>query len=62
MCLAKVTVRKNDEDTVYAKNISNIRIDGGLIVLTDILGKDYELEGSLLKADLVNGEVLIKAS
>lgn len=62
MCLAKVTVTKNEEETVFAKNISNIRIDGGLIVLTDIMGKDYELEGSIIKADLVNGEVLIKAS
>jgi predicted RNA-binding protein len=62
MCLAKVMVRKNEENSVFAKNISNIKIDGNLIVLTDIIGKEYEVEGSIIMADLVNGEVLIKST
>lgn len=62
MCLAKVMVDKDGEETVVAGNVSDIRIDGGLIVLTDILGMDYEVEGTLLSADLVHGEVRIKAS
>ncbi len=55
-------VRKNEENSVFAKNISNIKIDGNLIVLTDIIGKEYEVEGSIIMADLVNGEVLIKST
>jgi predicted RNA-binding protein len=52
---------KDGKATVFAKNISNIRIEDGTIVLTDILGADYEVEGALLSADLVNGEVYISA-
>ncbi len=61
MCLAKVMLAKDGKATVFAKNISNIRMEDGTIVLTDILGADYEVEGTLLSADLVNGEVYISA-
>ena len=62
MCLAKVLVEKNEEESVFAGNVSDIRIDGDIIVLTDILGEEYEVAGTLVSADLVHGEVRIKAS
>ena len=62
MCLAKVLVEKNEEESVFAGNVSDIRIDGDVIVLTDILGEEYKVAGTLISADLVHGEVRIKAS
>jgi Predicted RNA-binding protein. len=59
MCLAKVIVEKDGKESVFAKNISNIKIEDGIVVLTDIMGSDFEVEGALLSADLVNGEVRI---
>ena len=62
MCLATAYVRKSSEESVLAKNISNIRIDGDRIVMVDILGEEYVVEGTLLAADLVNGVVKIQAA
>ena len=62
MCLATAYVRKSSEESVLAKNISNIRIDGDRIVMVDNLGEEYVVEGTLLAADLVNGVVKIQAA
>ena len=62
MCLATALVNRGGEDTVLAKNISNIRIDGANVVMTDILGEEFSVEGTLLAADLVNGVVKILAA
>ncbi len=62
MCLATAFVNRGGEDTILAKNISNIRVEGANVVMTDILGEEFSVEGSLLAADLVNGVVKILAA
>jgi predicted RNA-binding protein len=55
-------VNKSGKETVLAKNISTIRVEGGSVVMTDILGEEYVVEGSLISADLVNGVVKVLAA
>ena len=62
MCLATAMVNKSGSETVLAKNISTIRVDGTNVIMTDILGEEFVVEGSLLSADLVNGVVRILAA
>lgn len=62
MCLATAMLNKSGSETVLAKNISNIRVDGGSVVMTDILGEEFVVEGTLVSADLVNGVVKILAA
>ena len=62
MCLATAMVNKSGTETVLAKNISKIRIEGDNIVMVDILGEEFVVEGTLLSADLVNGVVKIQAA
>lgn len=62
MCLATAMVNKSGSETVLAKNISNIRVEGDSVVMTDILGEEFVVEGTLLSADLVNGVVKIQAA
>ncbi len=62
MCLATAMVNKSGKETVLAKNISTIRVEGGSVVMTDILGEEYVVEGSLISADLVNGVVKVLAA
>ena len=62
MCLATAMVNRSGSETVLAKNISNIRVDGDSVVMTDILGEEFVVEGTLLSADLVNGVVKIQAA
>lgn len=62
MCLATAMVNKSGTETVLAKNISRISIEGASIVMVDILGEEFTVEGTLISADLVNGVVKIQAA
>ncbi len=62
MCLATAMVNKSGTETVLAKNISKISIEGDSIVMVDILGEEFTVEGTLISADLVNGVVKIQAA
>ena len=62
MCLATAMVNKSGTETVLAKNISRINVDGPNIVMVDILGEEFVVEGTLISADLVNGVVKILAA
>lgn len=62
MCLATAMVNKSGTETVLAKNISRISIEGANIVMVDILGEEFTVEGTLISADLVNGVVKIQAA
>ena len=62
MCLATAMVNKSGTETVLAKTISKISIEGENIVMVDILGEEFVVEGTLLSADLVNGVVKIQAA
>ena len=62
MCLATAMVNKSGTETVLAKNISKISIEGDNIVMVDILCEEFTVEGTLISADLVNGVVKIQAA
>ncbi|MDD6188556.1 MAG: CooT family nickel-binding protein [Clostridiales bacterium] len=62
MCLATAMVNKSGNETVLARNISKISIEGANIVMIDILGEEFTVEGTLISADLVNGVVKIQAA
>ena len=62
MCLATAMVNKSGTETVLAKNISKISIEGENIVMIDILCEEFVVEGTLISADLVNGVVKIQAA
>ena len=62
MCLATAMVNKSGTESVLAKNISKISIEGDNIVMVDILGEEFTVEGTLISADLVNGVVKIQAA
>ncbi len=58
MCLA--TVYKNDEpDSVILEYVSRIDVSGDQITLTDVMGEQKTIEGTLAMADLTGGRVQI---
>lgn len=62
MCLATAYLKDSGGDSMVAKNISTVEIDGDSVILTDILGAETRIKGKLTKADLVNGVVEIAAA
>lgn len=62
MCLATAMVNRSGTETVLARNISRVSIEGSRIIMVDILGEEFIVEGTLVSADLVNGVVKIQAA
>jgi len=61
MCLSTAILKKkNGERTEIMRNVSNVRIDGGVVVLSDILGEEFPVPGTLAYCDLVNGKLEIE--
>ena len=53
MCLATAMVNRSGNETVLAKNISTIRVEGNSVVMTDILGEEFVVEKGERIAQLV---------
>ncbi|MCD8348301.1 MAG: CooT family nickel-binding protein [Lachnospiraceae bacterium] len=58
MCLATVYA-KNEPDSIILEYVSKIEVDGHLITLTDVMGEQRTIEGTLAMADLTGGKVEI---
>ena len=55
MCLA--TVYKQGDDSVIFKNVSRIDVDGVKVILSDIMGEQRVVQGTILMVDLANSIV-----
>lgn len=58
MCLSTV-VKKGQPDCVLLEYVSKIEVNGNQITLTDVMGEQKTVEGSLALADLTGGRVEI---
>ena len=61
MCLSTV-YNSNDPDSVIMEYVSKIRIDGDEITLTDVMGEQKTITGTLELADLTGAVVKIKCA
>ncbi|MDY3773431.1 MAG: CooT family nickel-binding protein [Candidatus Faecousia sp.] len=60
MCLSTVYRNTLTPDAVVMKNVMTIESKDGVIVLTDLMERQVAIEGTLEKANLVDGYVVIK--
>ena len=60
MCLSTVYEVKDDEQTKICEYVCDIKAEGSRIVITDILGSQRVVFGSLRSLDLVNNKVIIE--
>ena len=58
MCLSTV-VKKDQPDCIFMEYVSKIEVNGNLITLTDVMGEQKTVEGTLALADLTGGKVEI---
>ena len=58
MCLSTV-YRSSDPDSIIMEYVSTIQVDGDQIILTDVMGVEKTITGSLVFADLTGGTVRI---
>ena len=60
MCLSTVYKNTLTPDAVVLRNVMKIECKDGVIVLTDLMDRQVAIEGTLERANLVDGFVLVK--
>ena len=60
MCLSTVYKNKMTPETVAMKNVMTIECKEGYVILTDLMERQMAIEGTLEKANLVDGYVIVK--
>lgn len=62
MCLSTVYKNEKNPENVVLQNVMLIRCEDGKVTLTDIVGREAVVEGSVLSADLTGGTVVLKTA
>ena len=60
MCLSTVYKNKMSPETIAMKNVMSIECRDGLVILTDLMERTCVIEGTLEKANLVDGFVIVR--
>ena len=60
MCLSTVYKNEIGDANMLAKNVADIRVDGGKLIFTDQMGIRYTFDGTLEKVDLMDNYVIVK--
>ena len=60
MCLSTVYKNTMAPETVAMRNVMSIECEDGLVILTDLMERTCAIEGELVKANLVDGYVIVK--
>jgi len=62
MCLSTAYYNEKKEENVAARYVSEIRVEGDEVLLTDVLGKEMVIPGKILFVDLTGGTVVLQAA
>lgn len=62
MCLSTVYKNTMEPASILMKNVMTIECENGKIILTDLMERQLAIEGTLEKANLVDGYVIVRES
>lgn len=62
MCLSNVYRGEVKDENLLARNVADIRVEGGKIILTDLMGIRQELDATIKKVDLMENYILISGT
>ena len=60
MCLSKAYLIKNGKEELLLDSVCNVRMEGGRIVLYDIIGETASVRGTIQDVDLINNTIFIQ--
>lgn len=60
MCLSTVYKNEVNDANLLARNVADIRVEGGKIIFTDLMGIRTAFDGSLEKIDLMDNYVIVR--
>ncbi len=62
MCLSTVYKNAKTPDSIAMRNVMRIECRDGKVILTDLMERSLEIEGTLAEADLVDGYVIVNCA
>ncbi|MBE6942509.1 MAG: CooT family nickel-binding protein [Ruminococcaceae bacterium] len=62
MCLSTVYRNEKTPQSVVMRNVTSIRCEEGMVILTDLMEQTCAIEGTLELANLVDGFVIVKTA
>ena len=60
MCLSTVYKHEKEPASIMMKNVTEIECCDGKVILTDLMERQVEIIGTLEKANLVDGYVIVR--
>lgn len=60
MCLSTVYKNVKSPEAIVMRNVMSIECKDGCVILTDLMERQAAIEGTLEKANLVDGYVIVK--
>ena len=60
MCLSTVYKNTKTPEAIVMKNVMSLECRDGLVILTDLMERQVAIEGTLERANLVDGYVIVK--
>lgn len=60
MCLSTVYKNTMTPETILMRNVMSIECRDGMVILTDLMERTCAIEGTLEKANLVDGYVIVR--
>ena len=60
MCLSTVYKNQMTPETIVMRNVMSIECKDGMVILTDLMERQCAIQGTLERANLVDGFVIVK--
>ncbi len=60
MCLSTVYENTEDAGNILMSNVTRIEVRDNLVVLTDLLERKLEIDGTLVFVDLLQNKAIVK--
>ena len=60
MCLSTVYKNAKTPESIVMKNVMSLECRDGMVILTDLMERQVAIEGTLERANLVDGYVIVK--
>ena len=61
MCLSNVFLVSDDREELVCEYASSVDVDGDQIRLTDVIGQEITVKGSIVSVDLIKNQITVKA-
>ncbi len=61
MCLSTVVLEKNGTSEKVCEYVSNVKTEGNKITLTDVLGTETEVFGTIKSMDFIKNLIVVEA-